>query len=474
MKRRKGLLDEEKFLPPLPEQLPRGASSLLGFGQGPGMGVYQEAADVGRGLFGATPIIEGGEGYRTGQALANIPPIAAGLGVIKAPGKAGQLISAVSPKVNLQMAAEAAEKIGQSANPYTRSLQQGFEHGWYHGTTGDITSFRKDLLGESTGAQSARKGFFFARDPANPPQEMLTKSPADSKTVDMLKKLGIPEEQIAKLNTVSMEGHGAETASGYAKMGGSRQYKEAMRKASIAEKKQNWDEYEKQMTIAEDIEISRQREIQGLVAKYGDARDEMLNSIQNAIYSKQLPQQEAERLDQTVKSLMPYGWYNSYSPEQFSGLKKEIVGLVGEKAASPALKKIDDFLSVKNERALAEHTSEGGNVMPVALTYKNPLYYDFKGSTYRDQTYADLLDQAIRQGNDAVILKNTYDPGAGPAKLIDVGVVFNPNQVRSKFAAFDPTRLKEADLLAGIGTVGAGLLSPAVLEYLRRRDEEGM
>jgi hypothetical protein len=112
--------------------------------------------------------------------------------------------------------------------------------------------------------------------------------------------------------------------------------------------------------------------------------------------------------------------------------------------------------------------------MPVALTYKNPLYYDFKGSTYRDQTYADLLDQAIRQGNDAVILKNTYDPGAGPAKLIDVGVVFNPNQVRSKFAAFDPTRLKEADLLAGIGTVGAGLLSPAVLEYLRRRDEEGM
>ena len=33
MKRRKGLLDEEKFLPPLPEQLPRGVSSLPGYGQ---------------------------------------------------------------------------------------------------------------------------------------------------------------------------------------------------------------------------------------------------------------------------------------------------------------------------------------------------------------------------------------------------------------------------------------------------------
>ncbi len=36
------------------------------------------------------------------------------------------------------------------------------------------------------------------------------------------------------------------------------------------------------------------------------------------------------------------------------------------------------------------------------------------------------------------------------------------------------TPLNESDLLAGMGTVGAGLLSPAVLEYLRRRDEEGM
>lgn len=32
MKRRKGLLDEEKFLPPLPDQLPRGVSSLPGYG----------------------------------------------------------------------------------------------------------------------------------------------------------------------------------------------------------------------------------------------------------------------------------------------------------------------------------------------------------------------------------------------------------------------------------------------------------
>jgi hypothetical protein len=355
--------------------------------------------------------------------------------------------TSVTPEVEQQMAREAAEKAGQSLDPYTRSLQQGYEHGWYHGSTGDITQFRKDLLGEATGAESAKKGFFFARDPQNPPASMMQKS-SDEKSVELLRKLGIPEEEIAKLNTISMAGHGAETASGYAQIGGSRKYKEAMRSANAAEKKGNWDEYEKQMALAEDIAIGDQRYLQDLTAKYGDVRDQMLSDINSAIYSKQLPQKDAELLDAKVKELMPYGWYNSYSNPQLDGLKKEIANLAGEDA-SKAIKSIEQFQSVKNERALAEKTQEGSNVMPVALRYKNPLVYDFAGNTYRDQTYSDLVDQAMKQGNDAVILKNTFDPAAGPSKLIDVGVVFEPNQIRSKFAAFNPENMKSGNVLAG-------------------------
>lgn len=361
----------------------------------------------------------------------------------------GASIRQVAPQeAALSLAQERAIKLGQSVTPETRMLQQGYEPGWYHGTTGDITRFRGDLLGETTGAQSARKGFFFARDPQNPPEAMLKKS-NDPASVEMLRKLGIPEEEIAKLNTVSMAGHGAETASGYASIGGSREYKDAMRKASAAEKRGDWAEYEKQIQIAEDAEIGRSQTLQGLVSQYGDARDEMLDAIQNAIYSKKLPQDQAELLDQKVKQLMPYGWYNSYSNPQIEGLKREIVNLVGEDPAKNALDKITRFQSVKNERNLMERTQEGGNVMPVALRYERPMVYDFEGKPYRDQTYSDLVDQAISAGNDALILKNTYDPGGGPAKLIDVGVVFNPNQIRSRFAAFDPTRRNEPDLLAG-------------------------
>lgn len=350
-----------------------------------------------------------------------------------------------------------AKAISGVDDPYTRSLQQGYEHDWYHGTTADIPSFDKGLLGETTGAQSAKKGFFFARDPQNPPASLTQKS-SDPASIEMLKKLGMPDEEIAKLNSISMEGYGAETASGYANMGGSREYKEAMRKAKSAEKRGDWDEYAKQTEIAENAEISKSQELQSLVAKYGDARDEMLNDINNAYYGKKtykLSQAEAEAMDAKYKQLMPYGWYNLYSVPQLKALKKEIANL--SDVPEDSLKSIDKFISLKSERELAEKATEGGNVMPVALRYKNPMYHDFEGKAYREQTYNDLIQEAQQKGHDALILKNTYDPGAGPARLIDVGVVFEPNQIRSKFAAFDPSKINESNILAG--ALPFGLLS---------------
>jgi hypothetical protein len=357
----------------------------------------------------------------------------------------------------LRLAQQRAVQVGQSTNPETRMMQQGFESDWYHGSTGDITGFRRDFLGEATGAASAKKGFFFARDPQNPPASMLQKS-TDPESIEFLKKLGKTDEEIAALNTVSMKGYGAETASGYAQIGGSREYREATRKAKSAEKRGDWDEYEKQMQIAEDSEINRMNYAQGVVAKYGDARDTMTEKINQTFYSLQHPQAQADLLDQKYKELMPYGWYNSYTNKQFDNLKNEITNLVGKDKAASALKEIDNFKSIKAERALTEKTQEGGNVMPVALSYKNPMVHDFGGSAYREQTYSDLVDQALRGGHDALILKNTFDPGGGPSKLIDVGVVFSPDQIRSKFAAFDPMR-RSAAIAAAMGLAAPDLLA---------------
>lgn len=391
---------------------------------------------------------------------------AAGRAAMAAPGVAGDFLSdaltpasrfksqrgAVSlseraPKAKTSAASEpSVPKDSQSSKTaYERSLAQGFEHGWYHGTTGDIRSFDPSRLGEATGAASAKKGFFFVRDPISPPEQMLKKSD-DPKSIEMLQKLGIPEEEIEKLNTVSFAGNAAETASGYSSIGGSRTYRDAMKKANQAEKRGDWDEYHRQMQIAEDSEMSRMNEAQELVAKYGERRDEMTDAIQKALYDRVLPQKEAEMLDKWYKEHMPYGWYNLYSPEQFKNLKKSLVSKIGEEKAAPAIEAMNLFESTKAERNLAERSQEGANVMPVALRYKNPYVYDFKGSTYRDQTYSDLVDQAILGGHDALILRNTYDPGGGPAKLVDIGVVFDPAQIRSTFARFDPKEVKSTDI----------------------------
>lgn len=350
-----------------------------------------------------------------------------------------------------------------SIKPTTKGL---FDFDWFHGTTGDVKEFKSDLLGEATGAASAKEGFFFARDPKIPPQEMTMKS-SDPEAIAFLKRLGKTDEQIAALNTVSMKGHGAHTASGYAQIGGDREYREAMRRASIAEQKRNWSEYEKQMQIAEDVALGKNNQLQLLTAKSGDARDMMLSKIQDSWYNKPMSQKEAEISDAEFKKLMGYGWYNN--PNQVDVVKKELVNRLGKDKASGAVKAIDNYKSVIAERLAAEANS-GANVMPVALRYNNPMYYDFKGSAYRDQTYADLVKEAKAKGHDALILQNTYDPGAGTAKLVDVGVVFNPNQIRSKFAKFDPARVNEADLLAA--GVPLGLIGSTQVELPKKQEKK--
>lgn len=395
------------------------------------------------------------EGYLQRQGL--MP------GVLPAEGRAFQ----APQQAALDLAQQRAIQVGESTNPQTRMLQQGFEPDWYHGGTGDITNFRRDLLGEATGAASAKKGFFFARDPQNPPVSMVNDL-KDKEILQFLQQGGLSPQEIAQ--SASMKGHGAETASGYAQIGGSREYRDATRKAKAAEKRGDWDEYEKQSQIAEDSEISRMNYAQGLVAKYGEARDTMTEKVNQTFYSLQHPQAQAELLDKKYKELMPYGWYNMYDNKQFDNLKSEITKLVGKDAAGPALKEIDKFKAIKAERTLSEKTQEGGNVMPVALRYKNPMVHDFEGKAYREQTYSDLVDQALAGGHDALILKNTFDPGGGPAKLVDVGVMFSPDQIRSRFAAFDPLR-KTAATAAAAGLAAPNLLAAQAEDDSYARNE---
>jgi len=381
----------------------------------------------------------------------------AGVGLLGEPKTAQDMASGAwinSPYGQQAMQAGSGFAGTTGGKPTTKNL---FESGWYHGTTGDVKQFRPDLLGEATGANSAKQGFFFARDPIAPPAELTQKS-TDPKSIEFLKKLGKTDEEIAALNRVSMEGHGAHTASGYAQIGGDREYRDAMRKASIAEKQGNWTEYEKQQAIAEQFALKRLGESHSLVAKHGDTRDQMLADVGKAL---KLSIQDVYGAggEKTAASL-PYGWFND--PKRINEIKKS---LVGKEGGEQAIKSIDAFRSAVAER-LAADAQSGANVMPISLRYKNPMMYDFKGSAYREQTYNDLVNQAKAGGHDALILRNTYDPGAGTAKLVDVGVVFDPAQIRSKFAKFDPAKINSPDILAA--GIPFGLLAGTNVEMPKK------
>lgn len=91
--------------------------------------------------------------------------------------------------------------------------------------------------------------------------------------------------------------------------------------------------------------------------------------------------------------------------------------------------------------------------------------------SYYFQNFGDtnfLAEEAKKRGFDSVVIKNVYDivgdiKGNPEDYLSDVVISLRPEQVRSRFAAFDPSKRNVADALAGIGAagVGLGLLSPS-------------
>lgn len=141
MKRRKGLLDEEKFLPPLPEQLPRGVSSLPGYGQ---------TSPVAQGLLGFTgrnptysvmdpQAQQMSDAYRLGEQAS----------------VASQLYGSVLPFAAASTMAS-AQRAGSLLSPLTV----------FHGSPHKFSKFDASKIGTGEGAQAYGHGLYFAENPS--------------------------------------------------------------------------------------------------------------------------------------------------------------------------------------------------------------------------------------------------------------------------------------------------------------------
>ena len=291
-------------------------------------------------------------------------------------------------------------------NVAARQKLTGFDSGdWYHGTTVPIDQFKNEALGLSTGAQSAKKGFFFAKDPS--------------------------------------------TASDYANLASEKGLIREGDKVTTRHLSETADLHNEAYDLARDLSFQR---------------DTALGNIQRA----------TERLENSKKVLnqrlsnLKEGKIGSFTKEEYLSDLEELKNKIQqqEQFINSQRLSVDDF-SKQIKNIEDKIGSTGQNVLPVKLKGKNLRVKDYQGQGYRDTTYADEMNKALEHGNDAVVFKNTYDPADPNNRILqNIAAVFEPNQIRSKFAAFDPRHAKSSNLLAsltGVTTAGA-MLSPSESE----------
>ena len=111
-----------------------------------------------------------------------------------------------------------------------------------------------------------------------------------------------------------------------------------------------------------------------------------------------------------------------------------------------------------------------GAVYPMKLQFKNPLVIDGGGKPAGAFQFPEMAKKAGTNEDyqkfmsawkpdspyDGVIIKETLDEGT-------IYVPKEPQQARSRFAAFDPAQRNSADLLAGLAA--AGLMLPVAYDY---------
>lgn len=133
--------------------------------------------------------------------------------------------------------------------------------------------------------------------------------------------------------------------------------------------------------------------------------------------------------------------------------------------------KYDEALAAaeKLEPELYNQPLRGQNIMPLMVMPRKPAVMDAKGAEFVDVEGGvnKFLRSAKLGGKDAAIFKNMSDDVGRNARPADHYAILDPSIVRSRFAAFDPARRNENDLLAGLapyigigGLLSLGLMTP--------------
>jgi len=358
-----------------------------------------------------------------------------------------------------------------------RAVKLGFdtEHAWFHGTRADIESFSGDTLGGSTGAGSARLAHFFA----SSPETASDYARASNDALSLRSSRTEAEATRAKENfTARMrEKHGSKWVSKL-------DAKEKAERASIEKQfAQSKEDFERSQQAQEHKIKFREYEIQQAEnnVKFLEGtlkrKDFEKKNKENQAYADKLKtlldntefvktdrgyevvkKDTGEKIPNIHGSAFESSKFNHYdSEERVRDKIEKIEQRISENSRENLKEQLVEAKNVVAEMK-ADHLknlqgTEGQTVYKTVLKTQNPLIVDFKGAGYREVTYREIIERAQSHGYDSVIFKNTFDPAfigsmAAEPELIDVAAVFEPSQIRSVQAKFDPKMADSPNILS--------------------------
>jgi hypothetical protein len=116
----------------------------------------------------------------------------------------------------------------------------------------------------------------------------------------------------------------------------------------------------------------------------------------------------------------------------------------------------DDFVNYKM-------ATEGSTVYPLSIRLNEMPIAQGSGRNFRE-VHPEAIQNARDIGAQGVVIRNVSDNAGRFSGTSDVAAVFNPDNIRSRFAAFDPWR-KTAAVAATMGVAAPNLLA----EELRKK-----
>ena len=470
-------------------------------------------------------------------------------------------------RTGLQSDIKGLEKLDkEELDRLDRAVEQGFNIDAYHGTKGDITNFDPGLLGTTTGAPSARRGFFFAEQPEtaekyayaarlddlNPEYaDQLTrayitvadqyKDAADDYADFLLEQFGEPSDPFSK----KFRGEGISGTPEITYTGTAR------RPPDWGTEREGHNSYGVIADPAIDIGFRQTANPAwidtGVPIFYKDFKD-ALDDVFDAVFktnpnlefnvqglSALIPQIAGRHklnkklaetkinpnLDHKYHSKdqnSDYKW-SAYDQGRLKGLSERgpvMEALSGEHISNgfdiirnqveggviseDMLQAAYDFYKKKEklkESVIAvarksdgiidpdfiPHADRdegiqlydgfndkqiGATIIPARIRLEDPFIYDFGGDPIRITSYDELLKEAAYKGHDGAIFKGTADGGG----IESIYVVFEPNQIRSRFAQFDPTQSVSGDLVKSFAPIAVPIGVGAAAESFMANNEE--